>query len=411
MKKLNNYKFCKLYEMSSGISTKPAQAGHGYPFLSFSTIFNNYYIPNSLEEKMDTSEKERNMYSIKKGDIFLTRTSETLNELAMSCVALKDYNNATYSGFAKRLRPLQTDITYDKFMAFYLRSKYFRKIIDNNAIMTLRASFNENIFSYINLLLPDYEHQKKIGDFLYNISEIIIKNNNINKNYFKFIDKSFQFYIANKTQSDEKLVFSKELNFEIPESWKAVKVGDICKIKSGYAFKTQNYVKEGVYRLLTIKNVQDNYVNMECDNYINELDSTLPSYCKLDVGDILISLTGNVGRIGLVYDNNCLLNQRVGVLKLNNEKYLNYIYSLFQSEWMKKKIEKISTGTSQKNVSPLDIEDIYIPMPNDEILQKFIDNNLILKSITKNEKESFILKKYIDDILQMCINGQITIKK
>lgn len=411
MKKLNNYKFCKLYEMSSGISTKPAQAGHGYPFLSFSTIFNNYYIPNSLEEKMDTSEKERNMYSIKKGDIFLTRTSETLNELAMSCVALKDYNNATYSGFAKRLRPLQTDITYDKFMAFYLRSKYFRKIIDNNAIMTLRASFNENIFSYINLLLPDYEHQKKIGDFLYNISEIIIKNNNINKNYFKFIDKSFQFYIANKTQSDEKLVFSKELNFEIPESWKAVKVGDICKIKSGYAFKTQNYVKEGVYRLLTIKNVQDNYVNMECDNYINELDSTLPSYCKLDVGDILISLTGNVGRIGLVYDNNCLLNQRVGVLKLNNEKYLNYIYSLFQSEWMKKKIEKISTGTSQKNVSPLDIEDIYIPMPNDEILQKFIDNNLILKSITKNEKESFILKKYIDDILQMCINGQITIEK
>lgn len=410
MKKLNNYKFCDLYEMSSGISTKPEQAGHGYPFLSFSTIFNHYYIPNTLEEKMDTSEKERNIYSIKKGDIFLTRTSETLNELAMSCVALKDYDNATYSGFAKRLRPLQDDVTYDKFMAFYLRSKYFRKIIDNNAIMTLRASFNENIFSYINLLLLDYKEQKKIGDFLYNISEIIIKNNNINKNYFKFIDKSFQFYIANKIETDEKLVFSKELNFDIPESWKVVKVGDICKIKSGYAFKTKNYVKNGNFRLITIKNVQDNYVNMECDNYINELDSTIPSYCKLNVGDILISLTGNVGRIGLVYDDNCLLNQRVGVLKLNDEKYLNYIYSIFQSDWMKRKIEKISTGTSQKNVSPLDIEDIYIPIPNDEVLQKFIDNNSIIGFITKNEKESFLLKKYIEYILQMCINGQITIK-
>lgn len=410
MKKLNNYKFCELYEMSSGISTKAEQAGHGYPFLSFSTIFNNYYIPNILEEKMDTSEKERNIYSIKKGDIFLTRTSETLNELAMSCVALKDYDNATYSGFAKRLRPLQNDITYDKFMAFYLRSKYFRKIIDNNAIMTLRASFNENIFSYINLLLLGYKEQEKIGDFLYNISEIIIKNNNINKNYFKFIDKSFQFYIANKTDSNERLVFSEELNFDIPESWKVVKVGDICKIKSGYAFKTKDYVKDGNYRLLTIKNVQDNYVNMECDNYINKLDSTIPSYCKLNIGDILISLTGNVGRIGLVYDNKCLLNQRVGVFKLNDEKYLNYIYSIFQSDWMKKKIEKISTGTSQKNVSPLDIEDIYIPMPNDKVLQKFIDNNSIIESITKNEKESFLLKKYIEHILQMCINGQITIK-
>src|ERR1700754_2894604 len=124
MNNLKKYQFCKLYAMSSGISSKPEQAGHGAPFASFSTIFNNYFLPATLADKMDTSEKEQETYSIKKGDIFLTRTSETIDELGMSCVALNDYPKATFSGFVKRLRPLQNDRTYARYMGFYLRSKF-----------------------------------------------------------------------------------------------------------------------------------------------------------------------------------------------------------------------------------------------------------------------------------------------
>lgn len=168
MGSFNTFKFSELYKMSSGISSNPEQAGHGSPFLSFSTIFNNYFIPEELTDYMNSSKEEQEKYSIKKGDVFLTRTSETLNELAMSSVSLKDYPEATFSGFAKRLRPIQKEITYEKFMGFYLRSEYFRKIINNNATMTLRASFNENIFSYLKVHLPDYQTQMKIGDFYLN---------------------------------------------------------------------------------------------------------------------------------------------------------------------------------------------------------------------------------------------------
>ena len=160
MNSLKNYKFDELYEISSGISSKPEQAGHGFPFISFSTVFDNYFLPSSLPDLMDTSEKERITYSVKEGDIFLTRTSETLDELGMSCVAVKDMPNTTYSGFLKRLRPTQQDITYHKFMAFYLRSNLFRKAMKNNALMTLRASFNEQIFSYLDLILPEYKQQQ-----------------------------------------------------------------------------------------------------------------------------------------------------------------------------------------------------------------------------------------------------------
>lgn len=85
----------------------------------------------------------------------------------MSCVAVKDYPNATFSGFLKRLRPTQDHITYPKFMAFYLRSPMFRKTITNNAVMTLRASLNEAIFSYLELLLPTYSEQKSGRSFIF----------------------------------------------------------------------------------------------------------------------------------------------------------------------------------------------------------------------------------------------------
>ena len=143
---------------------------------------NNIFLPDELPDLMDTSEQEQETYSIRKGDILITRTSETADELAMSCVALKDYPGATYSGFVKRLRPKTIGVAYDKFMAFFLRSKYFRKVINNNTIMTLRASFNEDMFSFLTLYLPDYDVQVAVGDLLYNIECKIQNNKRINDN-------------------------------------------------------------------------------------------------------------------------------------------------------------------------------------------------------------------------------------
>lgn len=166
--------------MNSGISTKKDQAGHGSPFVSFGTVFNNYFLPDKLTELMDTTPKEQEFYSIKEGDVLVTRTSETIDELAMSCVAIKDYPNATYSGFTKRLRPINHDEVYPKYMGFYLRSELFRKTVTNNAFMTLRASFNEDIFSFLDVYLPEYANQKKIGDFLFSIESKIVTNKKIN---------------------------------------------------------------------------------------------------------------------------------------------------------------------------------------------------------------------------------------
>ena len=232
MSKLTKYKFSDLYEMSSGISSSKEQAGHGSPFISFSTVFNNYFLPEELPDLMDTSLKEQEIFSVKKDDVFITRTSETVDALAMSCVAVKDYPKATFSGFVKRLRPKTTGIVYSKYIAFFLRSKYFRKVLDCNTIMTLRASFNEDMFSFLYLYLPDYEEQVRIGDLLYKMEMKIRTNNKINDNLeqqlmllydYWFIQFDFPDNNGNPYQiSGGKMVWNDTLRRNIPENWGSI---------------------------------------------------------------------------------------------------------------------------------------------------------------------------------------------
>lgn len=314
MSDLTKHRFCKLYEMSSGISSSPAQAGHGAPFLSFSTVFNNYFLPDELCDLMKTSAYEHEKYSIKEGDIFLTRTSETIDELGMSSVALKNYSEATYSGFLKRLRPIQKDITYHKFMAFYLRSKFFRKVMTNNAVLTLRASFNEDIFSYINLLLPDYDEQVKIGDFLYLLNQKIDINNRINAELEAVAETLYDYWFVQFDFPDEngkpykafngEMAYNARLKRLIPAEWGDGTLEDLGRVVGGSTPSTGkegNFTKEGI-AWITPNDLSDNQGNKFISNGAIDVsaqgmrNASLKLYPK---GTVLLSSRAPIGYMAI----------------------------------------------------------------------------------------------------------------
>ena len=413
MNNIKEYKLNELYRMDSGIGTTKEQANHGAPFISFSDIYNNEILPEELTEKMDTTKDEQEKYSVKKGDILITRTSETLDELAMSSVALKDYPNATFSGFAKRLRPIQTNITYDKFMAFYMRSEYFRKIINSKAVMTLRASFNDAIFSYIRILLPNYVEQVKIGDLFYEIEKKIRLNLKINRELEETAREIYNYWFLQYEflhNTNKHYIYNNETKRNIPDEWSIKKISEIVELVSGYAFSTAEYDEKGKYKLYTIKNVQDGNILTNVDNKIKNIPNSMPTKCNLVPNDIIMSLTGNVGRVGIVYENNALLNQRVLKLIPKNN-HIAYIYLLFRDTYMKNMMERISTGTSQKNLSPVDVGNLKIPVPDENTLNNFDElcNGMIYK-IVKNLEEIEELKKTRNYLLPLLMNGQAKIK-
>src|SRR5690349_21129982 len=95
----------EVFDFRSGLSKPRSAFGHGYPFLTFKDVFYNTFVPKVLGDLVESSDSERANGDIRRGDVFLTRTSETQHELGMSCVALVDVPNATFNGFTKRLRP------------------------------------------------------------------------------------------------------------------------------------------------------------------------------------------------------------------------------------------------------------------------------------------------------------------
>ena len=166
----------ELYEVHNGLSKGGKFFGKGSPFLSFSTVFNKWFLPQELLDLVQSTDSEQQSYSILRGDVFVTRTSETMDELGMSSVALKDYPHATYNGFTKRLRPINPERILPEFIGYYLRTAVFRAGFTAFSTMTTRASLrNEDLLS-MKVPVPDMQTQKHIASILSAYDDLVESN-------------------------------------------------------------------------------------------------------------------------------------------------------------------------------------------------------------------------------------------
>src|SRR5438270_2675077 len=153
----------ELYDFRSGLSKPRSEFGFGHGFLSFKDIFENYFVPDRLTQLVNSTETERELCSVSRGDVFLTRTSETMDELGMSCVALKDYEGATFNGFTKRLRPKSSTRIVPEYAAYYFRSPKFRRDVTAMSTLSTRASLNNEMLSRLSMIVPPNPVQHSIG--------------------------------------------------------------------------------------------------------------------------------------------------------------------------------------------------------------------------------------------------------
>lgn len=163
----------ELYESSSGLSKSADQFGFGQPFLSYKTVFNHPILPSELPNLVNSTEAEQVRHSIKAGDVFVTRTSEDLKGLGMSCAALGDYPKATFNGFTKRLRPKEMDVIEARFAAYFFRSSLFRTQIAQMAVLSTRVSLNDDILLRVRVPVPPMEEQQRVVAFLDSFSALV----------------------------------------------------------------------------------------------------------------------------------------------------------------------------------------------------------------------------------------------
>ncbi len=209
--------------------------------------------------------------------------------------------------------------------------------------------------------------------------------------------------------SGGKMVWNEKLKREIPEGWEVAPLNEWLEIKSGFAFKSETYESTGQYKVITIKNVQDHYLDTTNCDYLSQEPEGFKEWCRLTVGDRLISLTGNCGRLCIVTETNLLLNQRVGLLSCD-ESLKEYAYWLLSSEEYQKNCQNLANGAAQANLSPIDVCKLYAVRPASNILNAY---NEILEIQTQlyinNEIEVRSLTKQLDELLPLLMNGQASV--
>lgn len=379
-------KSSELYVSSSGLSKSSDQFGYGYPFLSYKDVFNNYYAPEKLSTLVNSTEKDRMKCSVKQGDVFLTRTSETTDELGMSCVALHDYVNATFNGFTKRLRPL-TDEIEPKYAAYYFRSPYFRSQCISLASLITRASLNDGMIRRLKIRYPlNRKVQEKIGGILYTYDSLIENNTKRIRLLEKMAENLYkEWFVRFRFPGHENV----EMENGLPKGWKYVNFSNLSPILTGK--KDANYASQnGKYKFFTCsKNdlVADNY-SFDC---------------------FAIILAGNGDLNVKLYDGQFEAYQRTYVLSPYDVEHIYVSYYTIQSE-----LDRLLVGAAGAVIKFLTkgmIGKIKVLLPTNDVLVRFNsiqEHNYRLRQNLK--RQNSLLARQRDLLLPRLMSGKLEVK-
>jgi type I restriction enzyme, S subunit len=152
----------------------------------------------------------------------------------------------------------------------------------------------------------------------------------------------------------------------VKAGWKIQKLGALIEIQNGYAFSSKDYSESG-YFLMRIGNVQNGFISTEDPKFIKlPADGSMQRFV-LSENDILVSLTGNVGRIGVIEKRHlpAALNQRVARITCRKDSPAtrDLLLHFLCSDWFKEELIKAGHGAAQQNVSTKDLIEIEIPVP------------------------------------------------
>ena len=368
---------CEFYK-GNGIS-KEDISENGNPCILYGQLYTTYKNEIIHEVISKTNVKLKNPFYSKINDLIIPSSGEDPLDIAVARSVKQE--NVLLGGDLNVLRP-NKEVSSD-FLSYQLNGvrKYdIAKIAQGKSIVHLH---NEDL-KKIKVYIPSIQEQMKISSLL-NLLDIRIDTQN----------KIIKEYHAYKNAIIDELIFKNpDLKIKVP-------LREFAVLKNGYAFKSDTYDDNGQYNIITIANVSGGkYINASLTNKIISLPKDIQDHQILQHGDILISLTGNVGRVSIVDVDNCLLNQRVGVLSFKDTYMKDYIYQVLSSNKFENKMIQKGQGAAQKNISNEDVETFLITVSLDENNCRLIAQYLNLLdekiAIETNLLNDYILeKKYL----------------
>ena len=297
-------------------------------------------LPYIKEESMPKS-----FTLFKEGDVAFADASEDTNDVAKAIEVVNCDNQQIVSGLHTIHGRDNYEQTIIGYKGYAFASDSFHKQIRRIAQGTKVFSISARNFDEVYIGIPSKEEQTKIAKLLIAIDKRIATQNKIIEDLKKLKSAISKYLFARKDLLETTICLS-----------------NIATLKNGYAFQSGKYNALGKWKILTITNVPgERYINDEDCNCIINLPNDIQDHQVLKEGDILISLTGNVGRVSLCKNGNYLLNQRVGLLQLAKNVNQEFLYQILSSQRFENSMIACGQGAAQMNIGKGDVENYVLP--------------------------------------------------
>lgn len=408
---MEQVRFSQLYKIPSGngLSRPSAVRGVGYKMVGMGELFANDIINDMPMDRVQMSDKELIKYTLEPDDLLFARQS-LVAEGAGKCSIVKSLaETTTYESHLIRVR-LNEKIAnpWYYFYLFKLPSNPIKSIINQCAQAGIRGKELEKV----KLPLPDINTQNNTVKVLSKYDELIELNNKRIKLLEQTAEELYkEWFVRFRFPNYQNTEFENG----IPKGWSLETVGKICKIKSGFAYKSEWWTDNGT-PVIKIKDIQENTIDTTDLSFVSFEHSESAKDFYVEPGDLLIAMTGaTIGKIALVPYNQTKLsvNQRVGKFFFgeNPISKVGFLYCFIQQDWVQDKIEMVSgSSAAQPNISGSDLENIKL-LYNETIINEF--NNAVaplIKELLLLQLKNKNLIKQRDLLLPRLMSGKLEVK-
>lgn len=321
---------------------------------------------------------------MKKGDVLFGKRRAYQKKVAISPC------DGIFSAHGMVLRPKE-DVICKDFLPFFISSDTFLNEAIRISVGGLSPTINWKDIKELEFELPSIEDQKIISDKLWAAYEL-------KRSYQDMIKATDEMV---KSQFIEMFGSIDNNKHRYP----VCRISEVCDILNGYAFQSKKYVDTGI-RVIRIANVQKGYIeDTDPQFYPSSLFDEYEKYMLFE-NDLLLSLTGNVGRVGLLPKEMlpAALNQRVACIRPTERINKTFLFKMMNLDSFEKDCIDNSSGSAQKNMSTEWLKRYKFILPPMYEQKKFV------RISEQADKSKFELKKAIeaiDKVIKSLINENL----
>lgn len=341
-------------------------------------------------------------YKIIKKNQFACKLMSVGRDKKLPVDLLKEYDEAIVSTAYYVFKVINEEELLPEYLMMWFNRSDSDRYVGFISGGDIRGGITWDDFCTMPLIVPDIEIQKEIvKEYNTIINRIEINNQLIQKCEetaqaiykqwfidFEFPDENGKPYKS----SGGEMEYNEELDVEIPKEWNIGNIGKYSSVKSGFAFKSEWWKKEGI-PVIKIGSISDNSIKYDNVAFVDSEKLKRAKNYVVKKGDIVIAMTGaTIGKIGLVTDisDEILVNQRVGMFDLGSHpiEKASFLYFTLQQKYVIDEIHNVGGDSAQANISNGQIEKIFMFEENNiinkfnSLFEKII--NVILNKIEEN---------------------------